>query len=127
MGESRADQNQEQLEGIKETEDELGDGKKKAILKESLDTNAEEEDSIDQVPGPEFIEYERLSEFFFDLCLSWCQHLDIEMYIFFLNGIFLNITQGTHVSVSSFKEIEEIEVLSVEFFNRLLQYRNKCD
>jgi hypothetical protein len=22
--------------------------------------------------GPELIEYERLSEFFFDLCLSWC-------------------------------------------------------
>mmetsp|Transcript_36194 Transcript_36194/g.55579 ORF Transcript_36194/g.55579 Transcript_36194/m.55579 type:complete len:207 (-) Transcript_36194:90-710(-) len=116
-------ENQDELEGIKETEDELaGDGKKdkKAILKESVDTNPEEEDSIDQIPGPEFIEYERLSEFFFDLCLSWCQHLDIEMYIFFLNGIFLNITQGTHVSVSTFKEIEEIDVLSVEFFNKLL-------
>mmetsp|Transcript_36193 Transcript_36193/g.55577 ORF Transcript_36193/g.55577 Transcript_36193/m.55577 type:complete len:159 (-) Transcript_36193:234-710(-) len=68
-------ENQDELEGIKETEDELaGDGKKdkKAILKESVDTNPEEEDSIDQIPGPEFIEYERLSEFFFDLCLSWC-------------------------------------------------------
>jgi hypothetical protein len=31
----------------------------------------------------EQIEYERLSEFFFDLCLSWCQHLDIETFIFF--------------------------------------------
>jgi hypothetical protein len=40
----------------------------------------------------EALQYERLSEFFFDLCLSWCQHLDIETYIFFLNGIFLNIT-----------------------------------
>lgn len=73
------------------------------------------------------IEYERLSEFFFDLCLSWCQHLDIETYIFFLNGIFLNITQGSHVNVSTFKEIEQIEVLSVEFFNRLLNYRNRCE
>ena len=42
--------------------------------------------------GVKHIQYERLSEFFFDLCLSWCQHLDIETYIFFLNGIFLNIT-----------------------------------
>ena len=73
------------------------------------------------------IEYERLSEFFFDLCLSLCQHLDIETYIFFLNGIFMNITQGSHVNVSTFKEIEQIEVLSVEFFNRLLNYRNRCE
>lgn len=66
------------------------------------------------------IEYERLSEFFFDLCLSWCQHLDIETYVFFLNGIFLNITYGSHVNVSVFKELDEIDVLSVEFFNKLL-------
>ena len=85
-----------------------------------------EEDSILK-DGPDTVEYERLSEFFFDLCLSWCQHLDIETYIFFLNGIFLNITTGSHVNVSVFKEIEEIEVLSVEFFNRLLAYRNKCE
>lgn len=25
-----------------------------------------------EMDGPENIEYERLSEFFFDLCLSWC-------------------------------------------------------
>lgn len=73
------------------------------------------------------IEYERLSEFFFDLCLSWCQHLDIETYIFFLNGIFLNITEGSHINVSVFKEIDDIEVLSVEFFNKLLNYRTKCE
>ena len=40
------------------------------------------------------IDYERLSEFFFDLCLSWCQHLDIETFLFFINGVFLNITEG---------------------------------
>ena len=54
----------------------------------------------------EQIEYERLSEFFFDLCLSWCQHLDIETFIFFINGIFLNITYGLHVNVSQFKPID---------------------
>ena len=75
----------------------------------------------------EFIQYERLSEFFFDLCLSWCQHLDIETYIFFLNGIFLNITEGAHINVSTFKDIADIKVLNVEFFNKLLIYRNACD
>jgi len=40
------------------------------------------------------IDYERLTEFFFDLCLSWCQYLDIETFLFFINGVFLNITKG---------------------------------
>lgn len=73
------------------------------------------------------IDYERLSEFFFDLCLSWCQFLDVETFLFFLNGIFLNISKGSHVNISSFKEMDEIEVLSIEFFNSLLQYRSNCE
>lgn len=30
------------------------------------------DDQASEVDGPDNIEYERLSEFFFDLCLSWC-------------------------------------------------------
>jgi len=67
--------------------------------------------------GTYLIEFERLSEFFFDLCLSWCQHLELEVFLYFVNGIFLNITKGAHVNVSEFKPMEEIEVLSIEFFN----------
>ncbi len=66
---------------------------------------------------PYLIEFERLSEFFFDLCLSWCQHLELEVFLYFVNGVFLNITKGSHVNVSEFKPLEEIEVLSIEFFN----------
>jgi len=58
------------------------------------------------------------------LCLSWCQYLDIETFLFFLNGIFLNVTTGTHINVSQFKNLDEIEVLSIEFFNLLLHKRN---
>ena len=72
------------------------------------------------------IDYERLTEFFFDLCLSWCQFLDIETFLFFINGVFLNITKGQHVNVSKFKETSEIEVLSIEFINHLLAYRQIC-
>ena len=75
----------------------------------------------------ETLDYERLSEFFFDLCLSWCQHLDIETFLFFLNGVFLNITTGSHISVSNFKKVENISVLSISFFNTLLRYRNECE
>lgn len=52
------------------------------------------------------IEYERLQEFFFDLCLSWCQHLDIETFLFFVNGVFLNITEGPHINVSVMKQLD---------------------
>lgn len=72
------------------------------------------------------IDYERLTEFFFDLCLSWCQYLDIETFLFFINGVFLNITKGAHINVSTFKDLEEIEVLSIEFINHLLAYRSVC-
>jgi len=72
------------------------------------------------------IDYERLTEFFFDLCLSWCQFLDIETFLFFINGVFLNITKGNHINVSRFKENHEIEVLSIEFINHLLAYRSLC-
>ena len=72
------------------------------------------------------IDYERLTEFFFDLCLSWCQFLDIETFLFFINGVFLNITKGQHINVSTFKEISEIKVLSIEFINHLLAYRSIC-
>lgn len=53
--------------------------------------------------------------------------MDIETYIFFLNGIFLNITTGSHLNVSSFKEMDEITVLPVNFFNKLLEYRTICE
>lgn len=72
------------------------------------------------------IDYERLTEFFFDLCLSWCQFLDIETFLFFINGVFLNITKGQHINVSQFKELSEIKVLSIEFINHLLAYRATC-
>ena len=135
------------LENIKEAEDEqqLENQKSSPLVEDGDNTNQQEfspdfpgdnkgennkgSDLYDKndTSGPECIEYERLSEFFFDLCLSWCQHLDIETYIFFLNGIFLNITTGSHVNVSIFREIDDIEVLSVEFFNKLLSYRNRCE
>jgi len=74
-----------------------------------------------------YIDFERLSEFFFDLCLSWCQYLDIETFLFFLNGIFINITDGAHINVSTFKPLEKIEVLPIEFFNKLIEYRTACE
>lgn len=52
--------------------------------------------------------------------------MDIETFLFFINGVFLNITKGNHINVSRFKENHEIEVLSIEFINHLLAYRSLC-
>jgi hypothetical protein len=49
------------------------------------------------------------------------------MFVFFINGIFLNISFGSQVNISQFKEIEEVNVLPISFFNYLLEYRNICD
>ena len=98
------------------------------IEREATGENKNKAASVDpEKKEPYLIEFERLSEFYFDLCLSWCQHLELEVFLYFVNGIFLNITKGAHVNVSEFKPLEEIEVLSIEFFNQLLQYRSRFD
>eukprot|EP00347_Sterkiella_histriomuscorum_P022188 403331364 len=102
-------------------------GQQLSQINEEQNDEINEENSTIKQDEPFLIEFERLSEFFFDLCLSWCQFLDIETFLFFLNGIFLNITKGSHVNVSTFKEMDEIEVLSIEFFNTLLAQRSKCE
>lgn len=101
---------------------------------ESMKANKKKAKSEDILRQREFaekekegVDYERLVEFYFDLCLSWCQYLDIETFLFFINGVFLNITKGPHINVSVFKEVDEIEVLSIEFFNHLLAYRAICE
>ena len=47
--------------------------------------------------------------------------------MFFVNGVFLNITEGPHINVSVMKELDSISVLSVNFFNHLLAYRATCE
>lgn len=115
----------DKLEGIREQDDE--EGANVNVNEENSQQPKGDSQSRIEDATEEQIEYERLSEFFFDLCLSWCQHLDIETYVFFLNGIFLNITRGTHANISHFKDIGEIGVLSVQFFNKLLEYRYRCE
>ena len=80
------------------------------------------------------LNYERLCEFFFDLCVSWCQYLDIETFLFFLHAIFLNVraesdgqmTRGESLASSTFKHLDGTEVMPLSFFNLLLSARNRC-
>ncbi|CAI2376110.1 unnamed protein product [Moneuplotes crassus] len=94
--------------------------------KKEDDSNSPSPDKVKDY-SKETLDYERLSEFFFDLCLSWCQHLDIETFLYFLNGVFLNITTGAHISISNFKKLENINVLSIGFFDTLIKYRTDLE
>lgn len=61
---------------------------------------------------------EVLCKFLFDLCSTWCEYLDIELFVFFLFSIFINITQGATIEQSRFKETQAITNLSLQFFNQ---------
>lgn len=71
------------------------------------------------------IHFDRLRQFFFDLCVSWCQILDAELFLYFFNGLFLNISKGYHITASNLKPLEEIEILPLPYFNAILEYRQK--
>ena len=75
------------------------------IEREATGENKNKAASVDpEKKEPYLIEFERLSEFYFDLCLSWCQHLELEVFLYFVNGIFLNITKGAHVKRLKFSQ-----------------------
>lgn len=119
--------------GSDESEDAFDEGdelfmseQEKALLQEKRRERAIRQKDRAAARDRKGISYERLTEFFFDLCLSWCQFLDIETFLFFINGVFLNITKGGHLNTSQFKADDEIEVLSIEFINHLLAYRSIC-
>lgn len=64
-----------------------------------------------------FLSLTGLSKFVFDLCLSWCDTLDIELFVYFLNGLFLHITKGETLKTSSLRSIDEIDLFIEPFFN----------
>lgn len=111
--------------GIEEEEELDSDADSEQFRERDARVAQKEHDRIEKLSA-KGVEYERLCEFFFDLCLSWCQHLDIETFLFFVNGVFLNITRGQHINVSVLRDLEDIPVLSIEFFNHLLAHRQQC-
>jgi hypothetical protein len=42
-----------------------------------------------------------------------------------VNGLFLNISKGYHITASVLKPLEEIEILPITYFNTILSYRQK--
>lgn len=56
-------------------------------------------------------------KFLFDLCTTWCEFLDIELFIFFLYSVLLQISKGEEgISDSYFSPTLSITNLSQNFF-----------
>lgn len=49
------------------------------------------------------------AKFLFDLCTSWCDEMDIELFVYFINGIFLQMVQGESLSKAAIKKLDSTE------------------
>jgi len=54
------------------------------------------------------INSEILGKFFFDLCTTWCTHLDIELFHIFGLTLFFSISQGEKIKSSQLIPLNEI-------------------
>lgn len=63
------------------------------------------------------ISVEVFCKFLFDLCTTWCEFLDIELFILFLEGMFLQISSGEEgIEDSRLKRTLDIQPIDDGFF-----------
>lgn len=51
----------------------------------------------------------------FDLCSTWCEFLDVELFSYFLTGLYIQISEGETIAKSSFKGTSNIVTIDLEF------------
>ena len=61
------------------------------------------------------INKEVFSKFMFDLCSTWCEFLDVELFSYFLVGLYMQISEGPSLDRSDFKHTLEISAIDLEF------------
>lgn len=59
------------------------------------------------------INKEVFNKFVFDLCSTWCEFLDIELFSYFLIAIYVQISQGTAIASSQFKSTAHIGAIDL--------------
>ncbi|KAM3138439.1 hypothetical protein pb186bvf_009525 [Paramecium bursaria] len=65
------------------------------------------------------INQEIISKFFFDLCTTWCQHLDLELFSYFLVNLYFGISDGDALISSEMLPLQDIDTLLDSFFDEL--------
>lgn len=51
----------------------------------------------------------------FDLCSTWCEFLDIELFTYFLVAIYVQLSQGETLERSLFRNNNNITTIDLEF------------
>jgi hypothetical protein len=54
------------------------------------------------------INKEVFNKFMFDLCSTWCEFLDIELFTYFLVAIYVQLSHGQTLANSSFRPTQNI-------------------
>ncbi len=54
----------------------------------------------------------------FDLCSTWCEFLDIEMFVYFLTAVYLQISEGQSLADSQFKSTHLVQTIDIEFMEK---------
>ncbi|CAD8173203.1 unnamed protein product [Paramecium octaurelia] len=62
------------------------------------------------------INSEILGKFFFDLCSTWCNHLDIELFHFYGLTLFFAVTRGDKIKQSQLMSLNDVQTLPRTFF-----------
>jgi len=61
------------------------------------------------------INKEVFNKFVFDLCSTWCEFLDIELFTYFLVAIYIQISEGATLTQAKFKSTSNIAAIDLEF------------
>lgn len=61
------------------------------------------------------INKEVFNKFVFDLCSTWCEFLDIELFTYFLVAIYIQISEGADLNHSKFRATSSITAIDLEF------------
>ncbi|KAL4442866.1 hypothetical protein ABPG74_010755 [Tetrahymena malaccensis] len=69
------------------------------------------------------ISIEVFQKFLFDISCNWCQFYDIEIFCFFINAIFLQITKGQDFKFCQVKSLNQISYLPQLFFKEFNQVK----
>lgn len=57
------------------------------------------------------INSEVFCKFLFDLCTTWCEFLDVEIFVYFLLTLALQISEGSSLPTSTFKPTRSIRTV----------------
>lgn len=59
------------------------------------------------------INKEVFNKFMFDLCSTWCEFLDIELFSYFLIAIYIQLSEGETLEKSQFRKTSNITTIDL--------------